>query len=339
MAQPLHLRKSMKTRLSCNTFTVLAILTICMTQLPIFAHATCLELLGSVRQQHALLPDKIIQYAYDADVNRSKEDKKFWLAYKNTPNPTPRHFYFDTPDELSPSKRLSEWFKENAFSRYEIDTFKGQPTMYEQWVLELKVNDYIHFEDATFQVGKFVGAGNATQIFRIVGQPYDVLRIPFSAAQTLAMPGVTDGDLQTLQKWRLRATIRYMAKLYVDSMATQTIRGEAQTRSFSKNNSWVVAEFIDSSENGTDFLTSIATVSYETLYNIGLRWPEDFKSDLTSDQFQKLEEIFVLLRKENRATGEIGPGKKGYLKPEYARQFLRDESGGKPRWRAVDDSA
>jgi hypothetical protein len=46
-------------------------------------------------------------------------------------------------------------------------------------VLSLHAGDTVVFGDQSFKLGKFLGSGNATQIFELAGEPDWVIRIPF----------------------------------------------------------------------------------------------------------------------------------------------------------------
>ena len=56
-----------------------------------------------------------------------------------------------------------------------------QLTVYDSQVLRLRPGDTVVFGEDRFVLGEFLGSGNATQVWEIVGDPDHVLRIPFLA--------------------------------------------------------------------------------------------------------------------------------------------------------------
>lgn len=225
----------------------------------------------------------LAHHALTIDIARHPVQTQFWRTYKRDP-----HFasWLNQASEVQPkntdglARLLLEYSKSDVDSKesispsrvslvddtiYHLATHASDmqvvsafylatgidPSKYEERMIGLREGDTVVFSDKEFVLGAFLGAGNATHVYAIHGQPDKVLRIPF-LVPCVAANMITQGGFNLVQASRHvmhnHATVRPEER---DDIRVVTIL-------LGPNNEYAISERVHGKENGRDFIFRMA---------------------------------------------------------------------------------
>ncbi len=118
--------------------------------------------------------EKLGQFAYREASARGEATQQYWRNFKNTIDGEP--VTVDLLNALEVSQTLKRLPR---FKRALSGPPHPDPTVYEELVLSLRAGDTVRFGNDQYTLGEFLGAGNASHVFAIAGNPRAVIRIPF----------------------------------------------------------------------------------------------------------------------------------------------------------------
>ena len=192
----------------------------------------------------------------------------------------------------------------------------GKSTFYEQNVFLLRKGDIVQFGDISFKLGDFLGAGDATHIFAIEGQPDKALRIPFSS-----ILGVQEGTYTTFFRKKLADALKSTERLDAKIKVVRILETDSQYR-------FQVVERINGVEDGRKYL-----------WSAGKKGPHSYSLPSTEKMKKLIESVMLMPEvasakedlKQGMEQGNVDENTWNILAKE-ARQFLWNEKD----WILVD---
>jgi hypothetical protein len=210
------------------------------------------------------------------------------------------------------SSALARSFERNG---YRVLDQLAAPTIYERRVLELRQGDTAHFYDRTFRLGRFLGSGNATQIFELADDPEKVIRIPFLVADLLLRTEQTNYD----QEDRLLRIREFMWR-FVTQIGRK--KGHVKIFEIGENFSYAVVQRVHGATNAIQFLQTLLAQQRPIVLGETLVWPASFRSELTPVENEKLTALLHLMAANQDAIRVVD---QTVIRSVPARQYLYDD--------------
>ena len=174
-------------------------------------------------------------HALGSEESRRPENARRFADYKNALGSTSSLWVFEARDHRRPASSGA-------------GLHKGGLSRFDEQVLLMRRGDRLRFRSAAgttreVVLGRFLGAGNASQIYALEGQPDRVLRVPLVA-----------GDART----RLADPIAFALERLAQFASPPKARGVRHARVFETGEGYVIQERIPGTLNGRTFLVGHA---------------------------------------------------------------------------------
>lgn len=183
--------------------------------------------------------EALARYAFRRRQDRSAAVTQAWQTYKLS-----KKSLAQTLDLSTPEKWMGPWP-----SRFRPEDVPVNASIYDYVILSLAKGDRVVFDDRTFWLGDFLGAGHSTHIFRLYDDPTRVVRLPFVAGH------LTHEDMSIED--RIQQGYRLMEET-MEVAQTEPPRSVFLPKASDVAFRYAVAQYVEGTLTGDTFVSNIA---------------------------------------------------------------------------------